>query len=218
MMAFEVGNDVHALIQRAVLKHLPNAALEVVCTYEPAISVSGSADFTYTLEMETPEGEAYETLVVGEIKSLSGYGWKIAVGQVKSDESGPKIEHVLQAALYAGALDAEYIHMVYWDKDKGGIAEWLIDVTEEFLDTGLSPAFMVDRELDRWAGIIDKLDKGTLPARFIPSVGLIDRPPANGKQGGKPWQCVYCSHRDTCAREETGDVPKFFKITNKKGK
>lgn len=203
LMAFDVGDQFHARIQGLVADAW-DAELEVRCTYEPDYPISGSADFVYDRN-----GEG----VVGEIKTLSGYGWGIAAGTIRSDESGPKMEHSLQAALYAGALGLNYVHMVYVDKDKHGIAEWLLDVRDEFLDSGMSLAFMVERELARFAGIAASIERDEWPARFIPEIGYVDRVPPYARKGGKPWQCTYCQHREKCAILPTGATPMLTQET-----
>jgi len=207
LMAFAVGNAFHERIQKIVVEKL-DAKIEVTCTYEPDLSVSGHADFVYTRDFEY-EGfpDADGETIVGEIKTLSGYGWGLATGRIKSDTPGPKVEHCLQAGIYASSptIGSHLVHMVYVDKDKHGIAEWLIDTEEEFLATNMSLAQMVERELDRFAGIIDQIESNRLPARFIPGYGLVNKVPKHGAPG-TPWNCGYCKFRESCAILPTESV------------
>lgn len=203
LMAFSVGHSYHHIVQSIAEAHL-GAESEVVGDWRPEHDMSTHADLVYMLKMLDREVK-----VVGEIKSMSGYGFALATGAKFSDDGpGPKMDHVIQAAISALApnIQAQLIHMIYIDKDKHGIAEWLIDVDQPFVQWGGSPRDLVTQELERMGGILGRIDSGMLPARWIPGHGRVDDPP-NRNAKGDPWNCRYCAFQPTCCNLETGPVP-----------
>lgn len=202
LMAFSVGHKYHEVIQTIAVEYL-GAEVEVTADWQPDHDLSCHADMVYTLE------DRGGVRVVGEIKSMSGYGFALATGAKFSDDGpGPKMDHVIQAALSALApnVQAQLIHMIYVDKDKHGIAEWLIDVDQPFVQWGGSPRDLVMQELERFGGILGRIDDGKIPARWIPGHGRVDNPP-NRNSKGDPWNCRYCAFQPTCELLDTGPVP-----------
>jgi hypothetical protein len=200
LMAFDVGHAFHQMVQEIAEREL-GATSEVIGIYPDEVDLSCHADLVYERKYFNPGGEDVRATVCGEIKTISGYGFLIAVGKRAGDElPGPKKEHICQAALCAAApnINAKLIHMIYIDKDKHSIAEWVIDMDEplEKLD-GLSPRDLAAAEIDRMHGILGRIDAGMLPARHIPGVGRVDIvPDPDGR--GQPWNCRYCGWNAIC--------------------
>jgi hypothetical protein len=202
LMAFNVGNRFHETVQAVMKAAIPTFEAEVVGTYKQmGIDVSCHADGMYV----SPD----YGVTCAEIKTISGYGFKLAVGQAHGDDPpGPKAEHVCQAAICGAApqIAAQSLHMIYIDKDKGGIAEWILgmDVPYPFLG-GSTPRQYAEADLERMMGVMGRIESGMLPVRYIPGVGKVESPPAEGSRG-KPWQCRYCSWQPTCAGLPTAAV------------
>lgn len=201
LIAFRAGDAYHQMAQEAATSWL-DARCEIPVDWTPqGLSLSGHADAVY----EGDEGK-----VVVEIKSMAGYGFKIATGQVKRGDQlpGPKLEHLLQAGLYglAPQIDARWVHIVYIDKDRNTTAEWLVSIDEPLahLD-GSTVRDLVKAEQDRLRVILGELDEGHLPAREIPGFGLVDDPPA-AESRDNPWNCRYCSWQPTCVGLASGRV------------
>ena len=202
-IAFMVGQDVHDRIQETMRVDF-NARAEVPVSYKPKFDLSGNVDLVYDFHPIT--GETRTNLVTGEIKSMRQYAWDKAVGVSYgrpkiTDDVGPKLEHVTQAALYGCApqLESSYLHMIYFGKDTGQIAEWLIGMDEEMphLD-GRTPRQLAEKELVRQQKIFDGLDAGRLPARSIPGFGRVEEISDDPKKNH--WACNFCNHQAVCRR------------------
>ena len=199
LMAFEVGNRTHDTMQ-AVLRWAWNADIEVTSLISE--DVSGYTDGVYLLE-------GTEEKVIVEIKSVAGFGFLLATGSRRSDEGpGPKPEHLIQAGMYARAHDAKLVHLIYFDKDRNGIAEWVLRTDMPLPDRyeGFSIEQLVDAELARFQGIGGRLDNGMLPARHIPGWGRVDVPSSPGTRE-EPWNCRYCRFQPDCAKLPSEPVP-----------
>ncbi len=111
---------------------------------------------------------------------------------------GPKLEHLVQAGLYAEGLGAQSVSIVYVDKGSGRVAQWDVGLGEASphgvpaLD-GTTLWAEVAFELREVDELCDLLDAGKLAERYWPAAGVIDNP----RQ--QKWPCGYCRHLDTCA-------------------
>lgn len=195
LAAFEVGNAWHEVIQLALVEKF-DAETEVAVSYKDhGLSLSGSADATYLFGFAR---------VCVEIKSMKAYGWDLACRGNASfgQPSGPKLEHITQAGLYANApqIQADVIHMIYVNKDNGELAEWLLKWTDDLGPLGhpgITVRQLVDEEMARMASILEDADRGIVPAREIPGLGLVADPPPAGSRG-TPWNCRFCGHQPLC--------------------
>ncbi len=166
-----------------------------------------------------PADNLNDDLVVWECKSQAGYGFDLASGNRRSDEGpGPKIDHMIQVGLAAKGLRARWAHITYMNKDRGTVAEWLLDVLAPLAHVVVvddhptlssvphpndvfhpSVAWLVHWDLKRRTeGVLDVIDAGDLPARNVPGWGLVDLEPPEPGTRDKPWQCAYCSWQPTC--------------------
>lgn len=200
LMAFRAGDFYHQVVQEALTIEL-NARCEVPVDYSPEISLSGSCDAVYNADGHT---------IAVEIKSMKGFGFDYCAGNRKSQNGpGPKPEHLVQAGMYALApqIGASKVHIIYMSKDSGTCAEWLIGVDEELPHLeNQTVRGMVEEELARLRGILEVVDGGDLPKRYIPGVGVVEDPPAPDSRDN-PWNCRYCSWQPTCAGLASGRVP-----------
>jgi hypothetical protein len=204
LMAFDAGKHHHTRLQGLMVSKF-GADLEVACSYkELGIEVSGHADAVYTW------GRSKR---VTEIKSMKSYPFIKAVGGPdkygrSSDPEGPKLEHVLQAGIYAASpqIQADTLHLVYINKEDGRVAEWLVPMKgEPFGPEERDVAELVEEELQRLNRIADDIRHDLLPWRHIPGHGIVKDPPAADSKND-PWNCRYCPWQPLCARLPTSKV------------
>lgn len=174
---FWLGDTIHDIVQATVLKNYPAAVKEVPWSLG---AVSGRADATY----RTPGG-----LVVAEFKSMAPYSFDLAIG-LKKGQEGPRPEHVLQAAMSAVVLEADFLHIVYINKSAPGksnpVAEWRIKADKE------AALF----EIQRLTGLVEEATSGILADRVYGEEIIKDPAKTN-------FPCGYCSWQKACA-----DLPK----------
>jgi hypothetical protein len=219
LAAFAMGDDWHALIQRAIVQQVGEwVDLEVPC-HIPGTTIGGHADAV--LWDHGVDGIATQARTVVEIKSVASFGFKLAVEGIDGGPAeGPKVEHVCQAAMYALALDATDLWIIYADKATGAIADWHLgmgDVVDDADGTGSTPRWLAVEEVNRLVGLDQTIGAGMLPGRWIPGYtqrvwdpdtdpGEVQKPPAAGTRG-QPWQCRYCQWQPTCVEVGPGVVP-----------
>ena len=192
---FHVGNAIHDIIQKAVITAHPDAEAEVSGVYEDFITVR--ADLKYPAE----DG----MIVVGEIKSISDFGFEKATGlSLKSngrwkkkeiEPEGPKPEHLLQTLISAKALQAAYVAIIYIRKtaakDEPVAYEWRF-VASAFEDR-------LYAEIERLRSIVDLAKQGRLADREY-----------NGEILQNPdkvrFPCGYCSYLNICLGLGSGVV------------
>lgn len=210
LIAFDTGNGLHELLQRALVTHLA-AEIEVACTWMPGFDMSVNIDAVYPVAGDPVINDPidwWKTAV--EIKSMQPFAFDLATGiRRRSELPGPKAEHLLQAGLgaLAPAISATKIHMIYCDKGAGRLAEWLIGIDDELPHLGgTTVRKMVAAEVVRMRGILARIDAGELPRPVVPGFGLVEDPPARDSKG-QPWQCRYCHYQPTCASLGAEVVP-----------
>lgn len=193
LMNFYIGDSIHDIVQRSILDRWPNAKAEVKGVIEDYIT--GRTDILYFAEDEK--------LVNCEIKTVSDFAFQKATGLklksngrwAKKDEEpqGPSREHILQAAICAVMLGAEYLALVYirktGTKDEPVIHEWRFR-TAQFKED-------VEKELARLKCIVEMMREDKLPDREYE--GKIIENPAKVK-----FPCQYCSYLDACTSQDVG--------------
>jgi len=210
LLAFDIGDRFHKAIQEIAAATL-DARAEVIGDYSVlGIPLSCHADLVYERKLFNPVGGDVEERVVGEIKTVSGYGFLVSTGARKSDEgAGPKDAHVCQAAICANAPNilAKKIHMIYVDKDKNSIAEWMMDMDTPYPRyEGMTPREMAENEVDRQTKILGRIQDGLVPARHVPGYGRVEVVPDPDSRD-QPWQCRYCRHNTVCKQFDSRPFP-----------
>ena len=162
LLSMQIGTDLHRHLQAALLRLYPDAQCEVEWSRD---NVSGHADALY----EDDDGQ----LTVAEFKTMNPRAWQYAT-QIKP-------EHLLQASIYAVALDAPMLHIVY--VNTGAVA-------------GESPV----REFKRPANFADGAaelmrlwDISLSPELVVAEYDGRRIGPADGR-----YPCTYCSWRTAC--------------------
>lgn len=213
-----LGTLIHEHVQAAIERAFPDAVSIEVKVQLDDLDGSGHAD----ARIELPD-----RVVAYELKTLGGFGYKMAVGD-RGAPQGPKHAHRIQAGMNAVGMEADETVIGYLATEaisiqqaaKKGIdeltrfcAEWTF--TRDELDP------LVHAEVARINGILSLLDEGTLPARKYPDPELptkaVITDPTTGQwqvvddegqilDAGTWWACAYCRYQDTCARTPAGRV------------
>ncbi len=224
LMTFRAGDFYHQITQEALVQAL-DARCEVDFDLRPKLSLYGKADGVY--ETRDPAPVPIDRLVhatplppgsrvVVEIKSQSAYGFDLATGAKRSDDGpGPKADHLVQAGFAAVSpqIQAEAVHVVYINKDRGVVAEWVIGLDDPLPHLtpkdGEPPTIrqLVNAEAKRLSLILHYLDQNIMPARLVPGYGLVEDPPEPGQRGAKPWNCAYCPWQPSCKEWASGQFP-----------
>ena len=164
--------------------------------------------------------------VVLELKTINGFGYKMAVERGE----GPRHSHILQGALYATALDADLLIIGYLSMENispsRARSQGLDDIGRFASEWHFTPDEfrpMAELEGDRLAAITDLIAEGgnpkDVPRRFshtdpdIPFPAEI-RDSAAGvwelvndgyvTNTGKAWQCNYCDYQTRCVNDSQG--------------
>ncbi|NBP70631.1 MAG: hypothetical protein EBR30_22125 [Cytophagia bacterium] len=222
-----LGTMVHTAIQEYFERSMVNNMFD--CNYYtvemetktslPEISGSGHVDMFFTLYDK--DEKPYRKIVV-EIKTLNGFGFKVAATGFKGPAEGPRRDHIKQAALSAYALDADdviicYVSMEnvsaslagkYCDDPVFGrfTAQWTYSKAEwmPLAEAEILRVRAVLNQIDYGSGLVDPTienDDGLIVTITDPSTGrwelthedqLID--------SGRAWQCGYCRYRDLCLK------------------
>ena len=171
------GTAIHRLIQGAMEFKYDN--LEFEKPFElPKHPVTGYADIV-------------GTNVVGDIKTMHGYAFDLAVhGKRGRPAEGPKMEHVIQAAIGAEALGRASIRIIYWNKAAQSNSDLSAQWTVPY-DMGLRQE--VSNELTRMGRIVEGVESKQLPARVYNGEVITD-------PGGTKWPCTYCGWQDICIK------------------
>lgn len=195
VVVFKIGQRVHDFIQQTLVEEF-GASTEVRVDMRPLAYVTGYADALVPMHPLT--AEAGNTVV--EVKSMAQYAFDLATG-VKGNSPGPKLEHIAQGAMYGLKLNAKWLWIIYYGKDKGHTAEWLLgmdDPLEQF--DGLTPRQIAEAEVERLAVILKEGNDGKLPPREIPGFGVVVDPLIDNRNDPNYcWNCAYCDWRTTCA-------------------
>lgn len=215
-----LGTLIHEAWQEVLRQRFPGATVE---TRVRSADGEGAGHIDATVQVEVPrddDGPTYLHTVAFELKTIGGFGFKMAVGE-RGAPQGPKHEHQVQAALNGKAVDADEVVVGYLSKEAISVnaaakkriselgrfcAEWTM-TREQFLP-------LADAEEKRVLRILELVDEGTLPARVIPSPELptghriVD--PSTGRwevrneddqvaDTGTFWACAYCRYQSMCS-------------------
>lgn len=199
LVTWQIGQDAHDRIQAGLIRHF-GARIEVPVSYKPDRDISGNVDAVYDAHPLTGEKRLNGTAV--EIKSVKQYAFDYATGaKTKRDEyAGPKAEHITQAAIYglAPQLDVAWLHLIYWAKDTGQMADWILGIDEPLVHLPGAPTarHLAETEMDRFEAIFKVVDDGLVPKASFPG-----QPPlVDPGDGDAHWQCRFCSHQPTCTQ------------------
>lgn len=180
------------------------------------LSIYGFAD--YCIDLDTGR-EVWDLKTTGNY----GYGEKVAGSDyrgVVTAPEGPGDEHVLQTAIYGGLLDADAIGVSYISRDPLGgykantpyITDPELLVAADFRFPMEDVADAASDELDRQAGIMRRVEAGTIAKRIIPGCAEITEWDHKGlgvwtdRNGRKrtDWACRYCDFRERCETYDNG--------------
>lgn len=213
MLTFAIGTHIHAVVQAAwhtALHPDEPCTGTVACPHGVQLEAtvdnrpkgydhSGHVDILWTPDRDTTEAV--------EIKSVSDYGYRLAIGKQmwgKKVAHGPKHEHVAQAGEYAYGAGADQVRLIYINKGKhDSITEWVIPIED------VMPLVVADLEQQEETRELVQ-DKGMLPPRWQVEHGYIDDVPQHVSVTGKwgdPFFCSGCAWNDLCPTLPTAAVP-----------
>jgi hypothetical protein len=196
LLAFHTGHHLHELVQEA-MQFFYGMLVEVKVDLRPiGYDISGHADGLYEHEEKT---------IVFELKTKKSYPMKLA--RVKRE---PELHEVQQAGMYALAVDADAIHIVYLAKDNAGnqfkprdhiqageTVEWMLGLDDPVPGDGRTVREVSQLEAERINAIAKEIKSDVLPARFIPGWGHVETLPQPGGTEGS-WRCRYCDYWGLC--------------------
>lgn len=211
---FGLGHTVHEMLQDVLGDLFEGAEAEVEVDLN-AIGIPGSSRMDMVLDYK-----GKKTAV--EIKSINGFGFKMASTTFHGPPEGPRSGAVIQSALAAKALGCDQIVIAYLSLEKVSTnlassysnseagrfaAEWHYTVAE--LDpiieaetkrinavvkaTKPPPRRLIDQGIPQFAKITNP-DSGDWVALEAPGSKVI-------ADTGSTWMCAYCSHRDLCKQD-----------------
>lgn len=198
-----IGTMLHEELQRALVERFPHAEIEPGIRHGDLSS--GHADAIIRLE----DG----TKVMFELKTRGSFGFDKAVGWRRKSWStempeGPTSSDRIQGALNATAVDADLlvIGMIGLESaskgfaEKNGIDEIGRTVAEwHFTKSEFGP--WAKSELERLEDIQILMANDLVPARV--AIGdEMEEIRLNPNAGSPAWNCRYCSHWDSCKKEE----------------
>ena len=160
---FEKGEYIHRNIFNVLYRLRIGIATEVSIPAQEI--VSGRADAILYINNEN---------YVLDIKSINSMIFKTM--------TEPKIENAYQIQLYMHYFNVKKGILLYIDKDRQEIKEFLVDYDEK----------LVNSLLDKFKTLKRKVDSNIIPAR------LLDYP--------QNWQCQYCQFNDVCSMAEAGEM------------
>lgn len=236
-----LGTLLHEKWQDALQAAHPDAEVETKVSHDD-LDASGHIDAVIRIPeggewVDVPDDDATPTgasgfldkVIAYELKTIGGYGYKAAIGKARrgTPAEGPKVEHVLQAALNGVAVNADEIVVGYLAKEcisvnqAGDIPE-VARFAAEWTFTRDEYEPLAAAEKARMAGILGILDDHQeLAARKFPA-GLLPKgaeivDPTKGRwevrdgddivDTGSFWACGYCPYRTVCATTTAGRIP-----------
>jgi hypothetical protein len=228
-----LGRMVHELLQAEMKEaYGESASVEhIVDMREIGIDGSGHVDvYLVGIEptMENAKPDLPTRKIVIEVKTINGFGFKMAVGARGAPE-GPRSNAVRQVSMAAEILDADECVIIYlsleclskreWDKIGGGTAHRKFMAEWTFGRDVYKP--IAQAELQRLNRVLELTDEHLadpsrpLPPRSIPDLPhgaritdpargtwqLIDRSTDAVKDAGTTWMCDYCANRTRCIED-----------------
>lgn len=211
-----LGTMIHDALQTYVTEAFPEAEVEVATDLRPELDGSATVDFLIDLTERVENGIATERILL-ELKTLGGFGFKMAAAPFKGGPEGPKHGHIQQASIAARKLDCDRLIIGYvsmenisadlaasMEVDEIGkfTAEWHFDRNEI--------AIFAQEAQDRANLILTEADTGSITEpRFhdwnVPKQAVITE---KGKWAviegnrrikvGRAWCCSYCDFKDVC--------------------
>ena len=206
LVAFHTGTHLHELLQEAMIEEW-GMQVEVECDLRPlGYDISGHADGVYAHGDHTDP----TWKICWELKTKTAFGFNLAR---KSFE--PEVHEVAQASMYAWALNADAVHLVYLAKDSqygrnpvraGETVEWVLPMDEPVPGDGRTPKQIAGAEATRIDAIATEIRSGFIPERFIPGVGEVNTVPSPDSRDGH-WRCRFCNFNSLCSTLPTGQTP-----------
>lgn len=223
-----LGTIVHDRLEQPIKRAFPGAEVETTIDLSPSIDGSAHIDLVVTLPViddGTDTGGAGKPyVIVVELKTINGFGFKSTTTSFKNGPEGPRLGHVLQGAVMAKVRDADELVVGYLSTELLSPAEAKrqgVDEVGRFAAewTFTRDEYMVyaDAEAKRVTKLLSIMDEAGRPdavPRQIPELPAKARivNPLNGMwtvedetgsivDSGTTWNCDYCRWRDRCVAD-----------------
>jgi hypothetical protein len=208
---FNLGSMVHQDMQAVLAEAFPDAEIEKKVDLEPIMGFPASAH----LDLFIPGSKRpKKPSAAVEVKSINGFGYKMAASTFKGPPEGPRDSAIIQGALAALALDADELVIMYFSLELlspqlaagVGIGGELGRFTAEWTFPRKQYEPIARNEIERVKLVMDYVEADVLaPRRTIDiPVDAVITDPVKGtgqRADGSPvrtWKCGYCGHRTTC--------------------
>lgn len=216
-----LGTLLHDLWQAALVERFPGAEVEVTCA---TVGADGSGHIDAVIR------DAERTVAV-ELKTVGGLAFKAAVGAKGkgTPAEGPKVAHMLQAALNGVAVDADEVAIGYLAKEAISVNQAkrfphlgddpLARIHAEWTFTREQFEPLAAQEARRVAKVLELADQGlTAPRKGVemPAGAEVVTPSSGVWQVvddgevvdvGSTWECDYCRYQTLCTGTLPGRIP-----------
>jgi hypothetical protein len=213
-----LGSIIHEHAQAAIANKYGAAATFEVTSMTVECDSSGSADAVVLLQVSTEIGDVVK--VLWELKTVNGTAFKMGIGvdakkygPSPKGPKGPRWTARLQAAVNALANDCDLVVIGYLAMEgisKGlaercGLSELDRVVAEWVYEREVWEPW-ARAEIQRQAEVLDSLDVGNLPERWVINDDG-EAIPLAPEASRRPWNCDYCSFLTRCLEDGPGLVP-----------
>lgn len=219
-----LGQIMHQHLQTAAEQAYPDAECEVAIDLRDAgVDGAASADIVVSY----PDGTT--TKIVVEIKTINGFGFKMAATSFKGGYQGPRLNAIRQGAMAAKAKDADELVILLFarelvgknlvgyldelDRDLGRfVAQWTFSRDEytEHADIEINKVRRVLEALDAKdpgdvRPLVETDDHGVVEITDPATGAWVQKDAAgNTVDAGKTWQCGYCWQQKRCLAQFAG--------------
>lgn len=217
---FNLGHQMHEQFQGAAVVTLTEQGWTV--SVEQKIDLMPDVDGAAHCDLIVARDEPTSEVGVIEIKTINGFGFKNQACTFRGKApKGPRMDHVIQAAVPAWRLNADWLRIIYlsmecmspdlaaWTGTSGigrFCAEWTL-TSEQFTP-------IAEREAQRVALMTQLVDMGRLPDRQLwdnelpagrpivtdpkTGTGLVYNLDGTVLDTFKTWRCAYCPFQQRC--------------------
>ena len=214
LIKMDIGNGIHKLVADWLKASGLELTEEVPFKYaheKLKFPISGRMDIVYkeTKSLDDMSGSVVETLKGIEVKSGFGRG----ISDIK-EKGQPKLEHIMQAAIYMHCTNVKEFKIVYVARDAAVFLEFDLKTRDGkiYCDEILIPDMELEKIIDKFASIEASLQLEEVPKRPYKAAYvykkdynkamIVDYFQANKVTYTTYWGCSYCQYASYCWKSE----------------